>query len=84
MGVEIVTGEKINLEIQIQDLRMAAAENALQLRMAETENDALRERIKIQTETIDVLRDALGAHQATNRLHSAEAAVLINELRKSK
>lgn len=57
--------------------RLELAEHQNQLKDAE--NQSLRERIEILEETIQVLRDCLGAQQVTSNLHSAEGKILLSE-----
>lgn len=65
---------KVVADLQNQ-LELSEHQNRLQA----TENESLRSRIEILEETINVLRDALGAHQITSQVHTAEGKILLGE-----
>lgn len=58
----------------------ALAEAELENRLKDAEIESLKNRITILEETINVLRDCLGAHQITANVHSAEGKILLNDL----
>lgn len=72
------TGSKAAKELA--ECKEELAEARQQNRLKDAEIQSLKDRLTVQEETINVLRDCLESRQVTAQVHTAEGKILLDDL----